>query len=241
MRMKFIGSLAIAFLLIGCNRQPKVHTASAAGPDTATASPTQSPSPDPEPVAKTAAPIEATIPPADPDSTHAVRVTIPARTRIRVRLAETLDTRRTWVGERFTAYLDEPIVSGNRVVIPKGTTFAGRVVESRSSGRLKGRAYLGVTLDTFQLGGATYKIATDADFRASRSHKRRNLALIGGGSGSGAAIGAVAGGGLGALVGAGAGAAAGTTGALITGRKNVRLPAETTLLFSLRSPLKLGA
>jgi hypothetical protein len=138
-------------------------------------------------------------------------------------------------GERFSAYLDEPIVSGNRVVIPKGTLFRGHVVQAKSSGRLKGRAYLGLTLDSFRLHGTTYTIATGADTRTSSSHRKRNAVAIGGGSGAGGAIGAIAGGGVGALIGAGAGAAAGTTGAFITGRKNVRLPVETPLLFSLRN------
>ena len=170
---------------------------------------------------------------------QSAEITIPAKTRIRVRLAESLDTRSSRPGQRFVAYLDEPIVSGDRVVVPKGASFNGRVIQSKKSGRLKGRAYLGVTLDSFLLHSATYSIATSSEIRTSGSHKKRNLAFIGGGSGSGAAIGAVAGGGIGALIGAGAGAAAGTTGAFITGGKNVRLPAETTLVFSLRSAVKV--
>ncbi len=164
-------------------------------------------------------------------------LTIPAGTRIRVRIAETLDTRHSYRGQRFQAYLAEPIVSGERVVIPTGTTFEGHVIEARHSGRLRGRAYLGVTLDAFRLHGARYAVVTAPDFRASGSHKRRNLAFIGGGSGAGVTVGAVAGGPVGALVGAGAGAVAGTTSAFITGRKNVRLPVETPLVFSLRAPI----
>ncbi len=160
-------------------------------------------------------------------------MTLPAGTRLRVRLGRTLDTRRSRPGEPFVAYLADPVISGNRVLVPKGTAFTGHVVESRNSGRLKGRAYLGITLDSFRLNSRTYKIITAADFRASQSHKQRNLAIIGGGAGTGAVIGAVAGGGVGAVVGAGAGAAAGTTAAFITGRKHVTVPVETPLLFSL--------
>jgi len=235
MNTKLLPVFAAALLVAGCNRQhgPSVQAAGTA--------PAQAASPatgaNPEPVERTvpppgSPPVSARVadePPA------AAEVVIPASTRIRVRLGESLDTRNGHIGERFSAYLDDPIVVGDRVVVPKGTLFSGHVVQSRRSGRLRGRAYLGVTLDSFRLHGAAYAIATRADVRASGSHKKRNAIAIGGGSGTGAAIGAIAGGGVGALIGAGAGAAAGTTGAFITGRKNVRLPAETPLVFSLRS------
>ena len=155
-------------------------------------------------------------------------------TRIRVRLGETLDTRRSRVGEPFVAYLADAVVSGDRVIVPKGTTFEGHVIEAKHSGRVRGRAYLGLKLDLFRLRGKIYEITTAADFRSSKSHKKRNLAIIGGGAGAGVTVGVLAGGGIGGLVGAGAGATAGTTGAFITGRKNVKLPVETPLIFSLR-------
>lgn len=212
----------------GCNRQHNQQPVSAVT-TAAAASPAATTNPEPPPV-------QATLPSEPPQPAPAPSdpaVVIPGGTRIHVRLGKGLDTKYTRPGQRFTAYLDAPITSGDHVVVPKGTAFEGRVIEARSSGRLKGRAMLGITLDSFRLHGATYRIATGADFRSSKSHKRRNLAIIGGGSGGGAAIGGVAGGGVGALIGAGAGAAAGTTAAFITGKKNVRLPAETPLVFSL--------
>jgi hypothetical protein len=154
-------------------------------------------------------------------------------------LGRSLDTKYSHPGERFKAYLDDPLTSGDRVVAPKGTVFEGHVIEAKRSGRLRGRAFLAITLDSFHFHGATYPIATGADVRSSKSHKKRNLAMIGGGSGTGAAIGAVAGGGVGALIGAGAGAATGTTGAFITGRKNVKLPVETPLVFSLHAAVSV--
>jgi len=185
---------------------------------------------------ETAATASATVAPAagQADTTQPP-MTIPAGTRIRVRLGNSLDTRYSRPGERFEAYLDDPVTSGDRVVVPKGTIFEGHVIEAKKSGRLKGRAFLGITLDSFRLHGATYRIATGADFRSSKSHKKRNLAIIGGGAGTGASIGAVAGGGVGAVIGAGAGAATGTAGAFITGRKNVTLPVESPLVFSLHA------
>ncbi len=168
-------------------------------------------------------------------------VTIPAGTAIRVRLDQALDTKHNRPGDRFPATLASPISLGDHIVVPKGTRFEGHVTEAKASGRLRGRGYLGVTLDSFVLNGTRYEIDTTSTNRVSKNHKKRNLALIGGGTGVGAGIGALAGGGIGALIGAGAGAAAGTTGAIITGKRNVSIPAETLVIFSLRAPVRMRA
>jgi len=166
-------------------------------------------------------------------------LTIPEGTSFRVRLLETLDTRRNRAGDKFTASLDEPLVDGDRVVVPKGTNFTGHIVTSKSSGRFKGRAVLALKLDSFTLEGATYEIQSNNSSRVSAGHKKHHFLWIGGGSGGGAAIGAIAAGGTGALIGAGVGAAAGTVGSAITGKRQVSLPAETALRFRLETPVSL--
>jgi len=178
---------------------------------------------------------EAAAPPAAPAVAPAP--TIPAGTRFRVRLSQALDTKYCRAGQSFTAVLDEPIVLGDRVIVPRGAWVRGHITESKPSGRLKGRALLAIRLDSVRVDGASYAITTSLDARVSRSHKRRNLAIIGGSAGAGAGIGVAAGGGVGAAVGAVVGAGAGTVGAVFTGRKQVVLPAETELLFSLKAPL----
>jgi hypothetical protein len=164
---------------------------------------------------------------------------IPAGILLHVRLDESLGTRHDRSGERFYATLAAPVVEDGRIMLPAGTRFIGHLTESKPSGRLKGRAILAVRLDAFDWRGRQYDIQTSSIARESRNHKRHNLAWIGGGGGVGAAIGAIAGGGEGALIGAAAGAGAGTAGALITGKKQVGMSAETPLTFRLRTPVQM--
>jgi hypothetical protein len=156
-----------------------------------------------------------------------------------VRLDSAVSTRTNRAGDAVTATLSRPIQVNGRVLVPAGTTFAGHVTTAAPSGRFKGRAVIGVRLDSFRLNGRRYDLRTSAVERVSAAHKKRNAVLIGGGSAIGAAIGAIAGGGKGALIGAGAGAGAGTVGAGATGKKQVAIAAETPLRFTLRALLSL--
>jgi hypothetical protein len=164
---------------------------------------------------------------------------IPAGTPLHVRLDESLGTKHDRGGERFYATLSEPIVEDGRTVLPAGTRFIGHLTESKPSGRLKGRAIMAVRLDAFDWHGRQYDIDTSNIARASGNHKRHNIGWIAGGGGIGAAIGAIAGGGEGALIGGAAGVGAGTAGAIITGKKQVYMRAETPLTFRLRTPVQM--
>ncbi len=197
----------------------------------------------PAPSPATPPPPPGTIPPQPlpgDQPAAANSIAVPAGTVFRVRLDRTLDTRHSRSGDRFRATLVHGIVENGTTTIPRGTRCFGHVVVSKRSGRFKGHAVLSLSLDSFELGGRRYIVAASHAGRRSGGHKKRNLALIGGGSGAGAVIGAVAGGPAGALIGAGVGGAAGTAGAAITGKKNVRLPAETVVSFRLREPVAVS-
>ena len=171
--------------------------------------------------------------------TNQATMFIPRGTRVRVRIDQEVDTRHNRAGDRFSATLYEPVVVSGATVLPTGTRFRGHLVASKSSGRLRGRAVLGLTLDSFRYNGRDYRIDTSGAYRESGSHKRRNFALIGGGGGLGAAIGAIAGGGQGAAIGAASGVGAGLAGAAITGKKQVAVAAEAPLTFTLRAPVRI--
>ena len=166
-------------------------------------------------------------------------ITLPQGTAVRVRLAQTIDTERNRAGDRFQATLDVPLVRNGRMIVPQGTMFYGHVTESKPSGRFKGRAMLALRLDSFNLNGQNYSIRSTSPTRVSRGHVKHDVEWIGGGTAGGAGIGALAGGPMGAGIGALAGAGAGLTGGLITGKKQLRLPAETQLTFTLRSEVRL--
>jgi hypothetical protein len=168
-----------------------------------------------------------------------VPVVAPAGSVLRVRLDQTLDTERNRPGDRFTGVLDLPLLADGKEVLPRGTIIQGHVLSSRASGRLKGRAVLSLTLDSCELSGSTVPLSTTTVVRVSGRHRKRNWTLIGGGSGTGALTGGLVAGPVGAAVGAGSGAAAGIVGAAVTGKKQVSMPAETSVGFTLRDPLAL--
>src|SRR5712691_4571792 len=143
----------------GCNRTPS--SVDAAG------LPGAGPAPEPRlGYAEVAGNSAAT--PALAKSARGYAAEIPSGTVVHVRLLDTLDTKRNRAGDRFTATLDEPLVSGDRVIVPKGTPFRGHIVQARQSGRFKGRAAMALSLDSFDLNGRTYPLETNRSARASK-------------------------------------------------------------------------
>jgi hypothetical protein len=172
-------------------------------------------------------------------SAVASEVELPAGTELQVRLDQSVGSAQSSPGDKFEATLHAPVVMGDKVVLPKGTMLRGHINSVVAAGHLKTPARLSITLDTLEWQGHNYPLETSTISRSTRSHKKRNLALIGGGSGTGALIGGLAGGGAGALIGAGAGAGAGAAGAYATGKQDVVLPAESLLAFRLEAPVKI--
>jgi len=207
-------AMGVALALAGCQKT---------GPGTATDS-------------SSPPPAQASAPSAPPPP---VAVQVPAGTRLEVRVDQALSTERNRAGDKFRATLEAPVETEGREVLPRGARVSGHVTTSRPSGRLEGRAVIGITLDSVESNGRAVPISTSLDTKTSEAHKKRNIELIGGGAGVGALIGGLLGGGKGAAIGAGAGAAAGTGGAAVTGEKNIEIPAETVFTFRLKAPVEL--
>jgi hypothetical protein len=167
----------------------------------------------------------------------AQQLTIPAGTTVAVRLQTSVSSANAAPGQQFDAVLDEPLEVNGVTVAPRGAAVVGRVVSARSSGRLHNPGYLRLALASIEINGKSTPVESSSIFIEGKSHKDRNLAMIGGGAAGGALIGALAGGGKGALIGSAIGAGAGTTGAYATGKKDVGFGAERRLVFRLTQPV----
>ncbi len=165
---------------------------------------------------------------------------LPAGTPITVRLQNTVSSKSSHSGDSFESVLDEPIVIDSQTVVPRGAALTGRVLAAKSSGRLHDPGYLRITLVSLNLPGKPVEIETSSIFLKGGSHKKRNLAMIGGGGAGGALIGGLAGGGTGALIGTAVGAAGGTGVAYGTGKKDVALEAERRVTFRLAQDIELN-
>lgn len=174
-----------------------------------------------------------------PKSPPAPKVTLPSGTRLRVVLQQGVGSDVSTPGSSFSAVLAEPVVIDGRTVLEKGSTVAGRIVDVRKAGRVKGRASVSLVLTSVQHDGEAVSIETKTYVGVAKSNQKRDAALIGGAAGVGAAIGAIAGGGKGAATGAAIGGAGGTGTVLATRGDDLHYPSETRLNFVLSKAVDL--
>ncbi|MBL8215398.1 MAG: hypothetical protein JNK87_32055 [Bryobacterales bacterium] len=179
------------------------------------------------------APVAPPPPPAPPN-----QVTIPAGSKVTVRLGQALSTERAQVGDSFVATLDQPLVSEGFVLAERGARVTGKITASDPGGKVKGVSLLGLELTSFRTSdGQTVEIKTVEFRKEAESNTKNDAAKVAVGAGVGAALGAIFGGGKGAAIGAGSGAAAGTGVVLATRGKAANLPAETRLTFQIQAPV----
>ena len=154
-----------------------------------------------------------------------------------MRTVDNIDSSTSKSGQSFRGSLDTPILLDGNVVVPKGLNVNLKLVTASSAGSLKGASELTVSLDSFTYQGKTYRLSSSDVQEKGESRGKRSAAVIGGGAVLGAIIGGLAGGGKGAAIGAGVGAGGGTAVQAATHGKQVRIPSETRLDFTLRDPL----
>jgi len=164
---------------------------------------------------------------------------VPADTVLAVVLDQSISSKTTNSGEKFSATVEAPVEVEGKVAIPKGARAEGIVKDAKPAGRFKGGAVLSLALTSVTVDGKDYEIQTSAPTMASKGKGKRTAAMVGGGAGGGALIGGLAGGGKGAVIGGLIGAAAGTGGAGLTGNRDITLAAETALNFKLLEPVNI--
>jgi hypothetical protein len=231
--------------------QPAVQEQSQAEPQKATSSKAHRPSAYhertyPHDTMASAAPVPAPVPavapapaaPAPPPPPPApVKVTIPDGTQIAIRMIDSVDSETAQPGQVFRASLDSPIVIDDNVVVPAHSDIEGRVVDSKSAGRLAGKSDLAVELFKLSYNGRTYSLHTNQYSHAGSSRAKTTATRGIAGAGLGAIIGGLAGGGKGAAIGATIGGGAGVGSTAIHKGEQIKLNSEQVLTFTLQSPL----
>lgn len=162
---------------------------------------------------------------------RAPTITVPAGTRLVIRMADSIDSNRHGAGHRFQAQLEGAIVVDGLTVLPRGTMLQGRVVSSQQSGRAVGSSSLSIEFSDVMLNDVLHPIATGDIGAQSSSEGGRTL----GRSARAAAVGGLIDGKSGARTGAKVGAGV----SILTSGASINIPRGTILETTLRAALVL--
>jgi hypothetical protein len=166
----------------------------------------------------------------------AASIVVPVGTEITARLIDSIQGSASGAGQRYNCTVDDPIVVGDQVVIPRGANCTIQVVA------LDNGKDVDLSLYDISIQGKSYHTASEyAVVKAEGTSKGKKAARRGIGLGAiGAGIGAIAGGGSGAAIGAAVGGGVGAISATASKGKQINVPSETRLAFKLKQPLPLN-
>ena len=172
---------------------------------------------------------------------------IPKGTHVLLRMMNSISTRTAAEGNQVYLQTVSPVAVNNKIVVPPGTYVQGSVSHSKRSGHVKGRAELGIRLETMTFAeGKIVKISprlsevdsgesgqkvddkeSQVQAAGTRGKDAGQVAIL---AGTGAAIGALADRSFkGAGIGAGVGTAVGLAKVLLSRGNEVELRQGTTL------------
>jgi hypothetical protein len=166
-------------------------------------------------------------------------ITLPAGTVLRVRLDRSVGSDLSRVEDSVSGHLVSPLVVGGKTVAPAGAAVGGHVTQAVRSGKVKGRARLGMRFETLTIARSRYDIATRPWSAVAPGTKKKDAATIGLPAAGGAIVGALVGGKKGAAIGAAAGGGGGTAVVLSTRGKEVRLGRGAIVNVRLSEPLTI--
>jgi hypothetical protein len=228
----FVGADSKAVrILLDDGRVSEVAIADTVAVEFSPRKPPPPPPPPPKPAAA-AAPAAAAPPPAPK------AVTVPAGTMINVRLTQPIDVDASQAGMKFKAIVDDPVMIGGSIVVPRGASAVLEAVQVQQSGKMKGSDKITLKVNSIGFGGMVYEVATAYVETKGKGEGKKTTRKVGGGAGLGAIVGGIAGGGSGAAIGAAVG---GVTGAAVAagGEEHLKLAAETRLQFQLSAAVNI--
>jgi len=161
-------------------------------------------------------------------------IIIPADTELIVELQDDISTQRNKEGDQFTAKIVSPVEIA-------GATIEGRIAKIEKPGRIKKRSEMSFSFDRIVLNqsrwsnfdavltevlpvkGDNVRRVDNEGTAVGKSSVKGDTITVGGATGTGVVVGAIAGGPVGAAVGAGVGAAFGVGAVVIQRGKNINL------------------
>lgn len=170
--------------------------------------------------------------------TTTVRPLVPVGTNLKVRLEDTLSSKDSRAGDRFTATVLDPVRFNE-------ATVTGHISSIKKSGKVKGRTSMNLAFNSIRLsdgrngtlhGYVTRVYGSDsgtADQEGgveSGSRTKQTVKRAGIGAGAGAILGAIVGGGKGAAIGLLIGGAGGAGSLAVQGSKELKLESGTEML-----------
>lgn len=161
---------------------------------------------------------------------------IPAGIEITIRMIDAIDSSTTRPGDLYDCSIDDPIVLGNQVIVPRGNDCSIQIVEAVANRELALKLY------NININGTNFDVVTEyAELHSSDTGKTTKGVRRAAGLGAlGAGIGAIIGGGSGAAIGAATGAGLGALSGATAKGKVLLVPSETRLTFRLREPIPLN-
>jgi hypothetical protein len=167
----------------------------------------------------------------------ATPILVPVGTNLKVRLNDTLSSKESRAGDKFTATAIDPVRFNE-------ATVRGHIRSIVKSGKVKGRTTMNLAFDAIELPDARHGILhgyitkvygskASADNEGgvqSEGRGKQTLKRAGIGATAGAIIGGIAGGGKGAAIGLILGGAGGAGSLAINGSKELKLESGTEML-----------
>lgn len=158
-------------------------------------------------------------------------ISVPAGTRLVIRMSDTVDSNNHGAGHRFRGQLEGAVVVDGVTVLPRGAMLHGQVMAAQQSGRAVGSSSLSLAFTDVMIDDVLHPISTEGMNAQTSGEGGRTL----GRTARAAAIGGLIDGSSGARTGARVGVGA----SILTSGSSINVPRGTIVETSLRVTLVL--